>query len=243
MFDSLANSEDNGVPIEDAYHIGTVVFNKDPDMLQRIRATVPGFLDGENIDNLPWIGPNHPSAFGMNKGYGVVRVPVVGSMVVIKFQGGDIHHGMYVGYVPTSAFAKSMPEALKTNYPNRVGYIDPMGTVVYTDVSTGEMTINHFAGSTMTLEPSGTMLKIHSNINLDGVTLDIKETAITVVAETVNVTGNTSVKVSSPVSINMDTPTVNASSALKVGNGASGTLVDVNGKVATFQKGICTQIS
>lgn len=229
MFDSLANSEDNGVPIEDAYHIGTVVFNKDPDMLQRIRATVPGFLDSENLDNLPWIGPMLPSEFGMNKGYGVVRVPVVGSMVVVKFQGGDIHHGMYVGYVPTSAFAKSMPEALKTNYPNRVGYIDPMGTVVYTDVSTGEITINHFAGSVVTFEPSGKMITIESNMNVTG--------------ETIHVTGNTNVNISSPVVINLNTPTVNASSSLKVGNGASGTLVDVNGKVGTFQKGICTNIS
>lgn len=43
--------------------------------------------------------------------------------------------------------------------------------------------------------------------------------------------------------IDFDAPTVNIQNALTVGNGASGTLVDANGKVATFQGGICTDIS
>jgi hypothetical protein len=168
MFDSLANSEGGGIPIEDALHIGKVVHNNDPLMLQRIKVTVPGFLDGQDTEGLPWVGPMHPSEFGMNEKYGVVRVPLVGSLVVVKFQGGDVHHGMYVGYVPTSNFAKNLPGALKTNYPNRVGYIDPMGTVVYTDVTTGEMTVNHFAGSIVTFEPTGKMIKIISNLDITG---------------------------------------------------------------------------
>ena len=229
MFDSLANSEDEGIPIEDAYHIGKVVINNDPKFQQRIKVTVPGYLDSEDTENLPWVGPKHSSDFGMSDKYGVVRVPLVGSMVVVQFQGGDVHHGIYVGYVPTSSFAKNIPEALKNNYPNRVGYIDPMGTVVYTDVTTGEMTINHFAGSVVTFEASGKMITIKSNLDLEG--------------ETVRIVGTTSVNVECPVSINLKTPTVYASDALEVGNGASGTLVDVNGKVATFQKGICTNIT
>lgn len=43
--------------------------------------------------------------------------------------------------------------------------------------------------------------------------------------------------------IDLNAPTVNVQNALSVGNGASGTLVDVNGRVATFQAGICTDIS
>jgi hypothetical protein len=102
MFDSLATSEDNGVPFKDALHIGKVVMNDDPEKLQRIKITIPGFMDGEDIGSLPWLGPIHPSGFGMSSEYGVVRVPMVGSLVVAKFQNGDIHHGLYIGYVPTS---------------------------------------------------------------------------------------------------------------------------------------------
>lgn len=168
MFDSLANSESQGVPVEHAYHIGKVVINDDPEMMQRIKVTVPGYLDNENTDTLPWIGPVHTSEFGMNESYGVVRVPCVGSLVVVKFQNGDVQHGMYVGYVPTRSFARNMPAQLKTNYPNRVGYIDPMGTVVFTDVATGEMTINHFTGSVFRIEASGPMLTIISDIDITG---------------------------------------------------------------------------
>jgi hypothetical protein len=174
MFDSLANSEDQGVPIEDAYHVGKVVFNKDPDKLQRIKVTIPGFMEDSDPEKLPWVGPIHPSGFGMNEKYGVVRVPMVDSLVVVTFQGGDIHHALYVGYVPTANFVKKgMPDKLKENYPNRVGYIDPKGTVVYTDVDTGEMSIFHFTGSQFTIEPDAKILPkpvayIESNIVIKG---------------------------------------------------------------------------
>ena len=202
MFDSLANSESGAIPLEDAYHIGKVVHNNDPQMLQRIKATVPGFLDDQDTESLPWIGPVHPSEFGMNEHYGVVRVPLVGSLVVVKFQGGDVHHGMYVGYVPTSQFSKNMPEALKTNYPNRVGYIDPMGTVVYTDVTTGEITINHFAGSIVTFEPSGKLIKIISNLDITGnihLVGNLTQEGNTTQTGNSDITGNTSVSGNSSI--------------------------------------------
>lgn len=43
--------------------------------------------------------------------------------------------------------------------------------------------------------------------------------------------------------VDLNAPKVSVRNALAVGNGASGTVIDANGKVVTFQAGICTDIS
>jgi phage baseplate assembly protein V len=43
-----------------------------------------------------------------------------------------------------------------------------MGTIVYTDVTTGEMSIWHCSGSQFTIEPTGPLLRVVSHMDITG---------------------------------------------------------------------------
>lgn len=156
MFDSLANSESNNKDGSSvSYHVGLVVFNEDPDRQQRIKVTVPGFLEDPNPDNLPWVGPISHSAFGNTREFGSVRVPVLGSLVIVEFQNGDMNHGLYDGFVSTRDLGAAMHPDLATNYPHRYGFWDPKGNVSFTDLLTGESQFRHNSGTTINIAPNG----------------------------------------------------------------------------------------
>lgn len=158
MFDPLSSQDHEHLADGDTYHVGTVIFNDDPNRQQRIKATVPGFLTDTSADNLPWIGPVAQSPFGNTVGFGTVRVPVIGSLVIIKFQGGDKNHGVYEGYACTMAMGQAMPVELSTNYPNRYGYWDPKGNIAFTDLTTGEMQIRHYTGTKIDIDTNGNVI-------------------------------------------------------------------------------------
>lgn len=156
MFDSLANSESNNKDGSSvSYHVGLVVFNEDPDRQQRIKVTVPGFLEDPKPDNLPWVGPISHSAFGNTREFGSVRVPVLGSLVIVEFQNGDMNHGLYDGFVSTRDLGAAMHPDLATNYPHRYGFWDPKGNVSFTDLLTGESQFRHNSGTTINIAPNG----------------------------------------------------------------------------------------
>jgi phage gp45-like len=158
MFDSLAETEDRKNHPDDSYHVGTVVANDDrPAFQQRIKVTIPGYLTDTNPSNLPWVGPKAQSKFGNTDAFGTVSIPVIGSRVIVTFQGGDMNHGLYEGFVTTSAMGHAMPAQLKTNYPNRYGYWDPKGNIAFTDLTTGEMQLIHSSGTTLDIATDGTV--------------------------------------------------------------------------------------
>lgn len=160
MFDSLASSED-GEQSDEAYRIGIVVFNSDPAKQQRVKVVVPGFLEDDNTDNLPWVGPVRGSEFGLGTNpssgltFGDVKVPKLGSVLAVKFQDGDPKHGLYVGSASTVAVANGMPAQLSTNYPNRTGSWDTLGTVMYRDLDTGLIGLRHKSGTVLEIQPNG----------------------------------------------------------------------------------------
>ena len=96
MFDSLATTENSDSNAADAYHVGRVVFNDDPARQQRVKVTIPGYLTDLDPTNLPWVGPIAQSDFGNTATHGSVRVPVLGALLILKFQGGDRNKGLYV---------------------------------------------------------------------------------------------------------------------------------------------------
>lgn len=167
MFDSIADAESSDTHPGDLYHVGRVVLNNDPNKQQRVKVVIPGYLVDSNYSNLPWVGPIAHSDFGNTSAFGSVRVPVVGSLLILKFQGGDRSKGLYVGYACTAAMGNAMPPELSTNYPNRYGYWDPKGNVAYTDMTTGESEFKHNSGAIVHFTAAG-LINITGNITIAG---------------------------------------------------------------------------
>ena len=167
MFDSMASTEHDSNKSEDSFHVGKVVFNNDPARQQRVKVTVPGYFEDSNPDNLPWVGPVAQSDFGMTATHGSVKVPVLGSLILVKFQGGDKNKGLYEGYLVTAGNGAAMPAELSTNYPHRYGYWDPKGNKAFTDMQTGQSKFIHNSGTTVTFEADG-MINIVGNVTIVG---------------------------------------------------------------------------
>lgn len=146
--------------------MGLVIDNNDPTQQQRIRVRIPSVLEGPTA-SMPWIGPNAASPFGINGPFGTVRVPAVGSLVTVWFQNGDLNFGLYLGSPVPKSFADGMPGEFKNNYPFRYGGVDPKGTLYYTDYSTGEIFLRHWKGTTVKIDPEGSVeVEIVKNLKI-----------------------------------------------------------------------------
>jgi hypothetical protein len=64
-----------------------------------------------------------------------VGVPVIGAIVEITFQDGDLQYGMYGGSLHTG-HSNQLGE-LDVNYPNRRGFLDPAENFGYIDITEG----------------------------------------------------------------------------------------------------------
>jgi hypothetical protein len=131
--------------------LGKVVENNDPERLQRIKVAIEGRLQ---YDELPWIAPIAQSPFGIGSGYGSCRVPVVGSNVIVMFQGGSLYYGLLMGYPNMTA----PPPMLATNYPKRYGFTDPIGNSFFVDMTAGSRAVefHHASGAIqLKIEDSG----------------------------------------------------------------------------------------
>lgn len=181
MFSSLNNSVDSKSA---NYLLARVVENNDPLFMQRIKVVIPEKLEG-GVDDLPWLLPLHPHVAGFGTTYGVVNVPPVGAQVTVEFQNGSPYYGLVIGSVPEKRFD---PGPLKTNYPNRRGWIDPQGNYFYIDNTAGQNEIEVF-------HASGTRLRI----------LNSGEVQIFTQSNTkIDVTGNADVSVRGSTSVQSD---------------------------------------
>lgn len=154
---------------------GRVVDNQDPLMKQRIKVVVPNLLEGP-VELLPWIGPTVHSKFGITETAVSVEVPVVGSIVSVTFQDGDMHYGMLDGSLHTEL--TSDLGVLATNYPNRRGWLDPVMNWSYIDITAGmvEFQLHHKSGTQYTTFDDGRVH--HLAVNTYHIEApDIKETA------------------------------------------------------------------
>lgn len=154
MFDSIGNIDNDENPLEHAMLVGRVVFNNDPTKQQRIKVLIPSHLEGDP-STLPWIGPRLHSPFGATRSFGSVHVPVIDSLVIVEFQGGDLNKGIYSGCVSTASLAAAMPTELATNYPNRYGFFDPKGNKFYQDLLSGVTEFIHNSGTRIRFDPNG----------------------------------------------------------------------------------------
>ncbi len=135
--------------------LGIVVDNDDPDKLQRVKVTIQNVMEGDKED-LPWVAPkNIDTGFGITKDAGGIYVPALDSILVIEFQGGDIHYGLTVGSMHTARYTPD-PDLLK-NYPDRRGWHDTKKNKAYIDVTEGEaiMHLEHFSLTMIQVEDDG----------------------------------------------------------------------------------------
>lgn len=133
--------------------LGVVVDNNDPLKKQRVRVSVPGKLEYESLDELPWLLPKTYSPYGVGDNYGVVHVPRIGSRVYVSFQDADTKFGVYEADAVAQGFVP-VPELL-ANYPNRIGSINPVGDLFYLDLTTKDLFIRRLSGTTILIEESG----------------------------------------------------------------------------------------
>lgn len=153
--------------IPDFHVIAQVVDNEDPDKQQRIRVTIPKWMEGPK-ETLPWLkrGFSDGSRWGETDSVTSIQVPRIGSYVTVRFQNADFNLGVYEG-TPTGKRSNSACEAaqLNVNYPNRHGYVDPKGTVKYVDVTSGqeETSFKHFQGHEFTIKPDSTIFLHHKS--------------------------------------------------------------------------------
>ena len=134
-------------------YVGLVIDNEDPDMLQRVRVVIPGLMEAEHKDKLPWIAPMQTSPFGIGDNFGSLHVPYLGSRVIVEFQEKDLSRGLYLSSVVTSK--TTLPDELLGNYPHRDGWASPKGDLFYRDSQTGQHFFRHSSGSGFTIEPDG----------------------------------------------------------------------------------------
>lgn len=196
MFNNLNQFEspDYTIPF-----LAKVVDNKDPKKLQRVKVEIKGLMTGA-ISDLPWCFPAQHSLFGMTDSAYSVGVPVVGSTVMVEFQGGDIHYGCVSSCLHTSLSA--VAGELATNYPNRRGWLDPANNLFYVDITSGQVRVHflHKSGTRITIEDNGKVI-VHSvddinyscnNFRLSASqSVDIQTPSYTSTTSTTNITGKT----------------------------------------------------
>lgn len=101
--------------LTDEPKFGTVVFNKDPEMLGRIKVQIPGIFDGEP-EELPWVRRKTDTVFCGND-CEIFDVPEIGSIVEVKWN-YDESTPMYSG-APYSK--RKATTAFFNNYPHEAG--------------------------------------------------------------------------------------------------------------------------
>lgn len=159
MFDSI-NEASQKTDYRGQTFIGKVVDNNDPRRLERVKVLVPGLYEGD-AGLLPWVAPKVGKGFGNQTGIGVFSVPDINSYVYVELQNGNPHYPFYIGS-PVQSRA-DLPEA-DVNYPNRYGFKDKRGNLVYVDTTPGQniITLQH---------ASGTFVRINNDGSVD---LDVK---------------------------------------------------------------------
>ena len=170
MLDTLNASQNNMPPWR--MYIAKVVDNKDPDMLQRIKVTIPDLMTGAP-ETLPWLLPvTYPAFGGTTTEYMTVNVPHIGDVVVVVFQDADLSYGMYIGSVPIGG---QQIGPLAENYPNRYGFRDPANNHLYVDTTDGKTDVEfrHNSGTVLHVDNAGNVT-VHVVANRD-TTIDLDD--------------------------------------------------------------------
>lgn len=143
--------------------VGVVVNNKDPKMARRLQVRIAVIHDQVLDADLPWAACGVFSGRGPHPNASRVEIPHIGSHVSIKFQQGDPQNPMYTGGVSS---APTVPALFRTNYPNRNGWLIPLGTHFYVDETTKDLHVLH-QGTTVNIDADGNVKVVCPTFLLD----------------------------------------------------------------------------
>jgi len=182
---------------------GVIVDNDDPDKLGSVRVRVPqihgALTDEEHIpdEHLPWIHQRPSTFLGNSQNSGMFSVPDIGTRVLVDYPTSDPYFGYYKGGV-TSISTRTT--AFDEDYPHTYGFVDPSGSAfkinkekktwdfvhpsgnyikIYQD---NTLEISHIAGSSIRMNPDGTVEILTNTLNIEAATTNI--------SGNVNVLGN-----------------------------------------------------
>lgn len=219
-------------------YIGTVVFNEDPTYTGRCKIKVFGLLDDLSDEHLPWFYPQMSGIFSSVNGHGSISVPKIGSIVRVKFTGGDIYSGEYTCI---QTMDPALIDEIKDDYQGThilafdsdrnlvVGYQPMMGFKIWLD------------GSMVKVDADGTIqLKHKNNSNVVELT-DRKINITTVSSDGTNMNGE--INIAAGATVNITAPTVNVESqSVSLGKGASGSAV-IGEKLISILKQFATELN
>lgn len=116
-------------------YVGQVMDNNDPEFLGRIRVKIPGVLDFEDINHLPWCIPDWHHCDGSTQWSGKFDVPKLDAIVGVWFQEGPDTDGSVYHPIYTSSHLMSPQKLVDSlhHYPNRKVHRLSNGTHVIVD--------------------------------------------------------------------------------------------------------------
>lgn len=135
-------------------HKGLILDNDDPSKIGRIKATVAGLYEDQDLEKLPWIYPINAAGLGGRTDSSSFIVPEIGSEICIIFPYDDIYFPCYIGYYQSK---KTHQRVFDENYPLAYGFMDAIGNSIKVDKSDGSVVINHTSGSIIKIEKDGSM--------------------------------------------------------------------------------------
>lgn len=157
MLHSLAQQAGSGASglLPGVDYLGIVADNVDPEKQQRVRVTIPGLLEADVVTDLPWVAPAQCSLFGIGDNFGVLRVPRIGTKVLVRFGDDPPLSGIYTGDVVTGLTL--LPDEILADYPNKVGFVTPVGDICYTDLTAKTFYYKHNSGTSVEVLADGTL--------------------------------------------------------------------------------------
>ena len=151
----------------------SVVDNKDPKMMGRVKLRISSMHDGVPDEDLPWAIPQNGSS-----GNGSTDIPTIGESVYVEFPDGDYHEPQYKGNVINS---NNLANVFKTNYPNRKGFVSQYGMTFYRDETNGDVHFSSPNGISIDFQSDGITINTTGSltINIGGMSCVINGSGIT----------------------------------------------------------------
>jgi hypothetical protein len=144
-------------------HKGIVVDNHDPLRIGRVKAYVPGVLEGQ-ASRLPWCSPVAPSNGGGSPSNYSFDVPAIGSEIQVQFLGKSAYLPVYTGiWISQSLNAK---EVYGKNYPASYGSMHGDGSFSRGDRKAKSVEYFHPNGYLFQHLPRSTNLSIPGDLNI-----------------------------------------------------------------------------
>jgi phage baseplate assembly protein gpV len=128
-----------------------VTNNADPEKSCRVKFKIEGFFE---FKNSPWAISHDNDADGSTTTSGKIRIPKVGSKIMVEFQGGSPYHPIY--YPAVHDKSNKVQDADK-NYPDRMVERFSNGLLIVYDTKTNEIFIEN---------PGDASVKIKGSVNV-----------------------------------------------------------------------------